>query len=165
MFFEHLQELWLHQHPGQLILVPDHSFGEEIFPNIQPEPSPMQLEAIPSHPIASHVEKETNLHFATTSFQVVVESNKVSPELPLLQTKQSQFPQSLLLSFVLQIPHQLCCSCLHTVQGLNVLYWGARNWTHCSRCSLTRAEYKGMITSPVLLATVFLKQARISLAF
>ena len=33
---------------------------------------------------------------ATTSFQVVVESNKVSPEPPFLQAKQPQFPQPLL---------------------------------------------------------------------
>jgi len=50
----------------------------------------MQLEAIASRPIASYLAEETNNHLTTTSFQVVVESEKVSPQLPLLQTEQLQ---------------------------------------------------------------------------
>jgi len=42
----------------------------------------MQLEAIASHPIASHLGEETNACLTTASFQVVVESNKVSPQPP-----------------------------------------------------------------------------------
>jgi len=38
----------------------------------------MQLEAMSSHPIASYLGEETNIHFTTASFQVVVESDKVS---------------------------------------------------------------------------------------
>ena len=33
-FFEHLQGWWLNHFPGQPVLVPDHSFSKEIFPNI-----------------------------------------------------------------------------------------------------------------------------------
>ena len=44
-------------------------------------------------------------HLSTTSFQVVVESDKVTPEPLLLQTEQSQFPQPLLIRLVLQTPH------------------------------------------------------------
>jgi len=54
----------------------------------------MQLEAIASHAIASYLGEGTNL--TTTALQVVqvvVESKKVSPQPPLLQTKQPQFPQ------------------------------------------------------------------------
>ena len=65
----------------------------------------MQLEASPYSPITSYVEKEANTHFTTTSFQVTVKSYKVSSEPPLLQTKQSQFPQQLLIRLVLQTPH------------------------------------------------------------
>jgi len=39
----------------------------------------MQLEAIASCPIASHLGEETNTCLTTTPFQVVVESNKVPP--------------------------------------------------------------------------------------
>ena len=46
-------------------------------------------------------------HLSTTSFQGVVESDKVSPEPPLLQTKQAQFPQLLLIRLVLHIHHHL----------------------------------------------------------
>jgi len=66
----------------------DPSFSKEIFPNIHSEPPLMQLEAIASHPIVSYLGEETNTCLTTTSFQVVVESNKVPPQPPLLQTKQ-----------------------------------------------------------------------------
>ena len=56
----------------------------------------MQLEAIASRPIASYLGEETNTRLITTSFQVVVESGKVSPQLPLLWTKQP--PDNYLLS-------------------------------------------------------------------
>jgi len=82
--------------------------GKKFFPNIQSEPPLAQLEAILSYPITSYMGEETNLHL-TTTFQGVEESNEVSPEPPLLQTKQFQFPQLLLIRPVLQTPHQLCC--------------------------------------------------------
>ena len=80
--------------------MPDHSFSEEIFPNIQTKPPPMQLEAIASHPITSYLGEETNTCLTTTSSYVVVESKKIPPQPPLLQTKQSQLPQLLLISLV-----------------------------------------------------------------
>ena len=80
---------------------------KEIFPNIQPESFLVQLEAIPSSPIISYVREQADLHLATVSFQVVVESDKVSSKPPLLQTKQSQFPQPLLIRLVIETPHQL----------------------------------------------------------
>ncbi|GAB0205085.1 hypothetical protein GRJ2_002974100 [Grus japonensis] len=49
----------------------DHSFDEDIFPNIQPKPPLMQLEAISSCPIASYLGEETNTHVTTTSFQAL----------------------------------------------------------------------------------------------
>ena len=61
----------------------------------------MQFEVIASRPIASYLGEETNTCLTTTSFQVVVESNKVPPQPPLLQTTQCQFLQSLLLRLVL----------------------------------------------------------------
>jgi len=89
MFFEHLQGWGLHHCPGQPVPMSDHSFSKEIFHNIQPKPPLMQPEATSSHPIASYLGEETNLNLTTTSFQVAVESDKVSPQPPLLQTKQS----------------------------------------------------------------------------
>ncbi|KAK4824542.1 LOW QUALITY PROTEIN: hypothetical protein QYF61_016146, partial [Mycteria americana] len=50
----------------------------------------------------------------------VVESDKVSPEPPLLQAKQPQFPQPLLIRLLLQTLHQLRCPSLDTLQHLNV---------------------------------------------
>ena len=81
--------------------MPDHSFSKEIFPNIQSEPPLMKLEAVASHPIASYLREETNTCLTTTSFQVVVESDKVPPQPLLLQTKQPQFLQPLLVILVL----------------------------------------------------------------
>ena len=48
----------------------------------------MQLEAIDSRNVASYLGEETSTCLTTTSIQVVVESNKVPPQPPLLQTKQ-----------------------------------------------------------------------------
>jgi len=68
----------------QPIPVPDHPFREVVFPNVQPGSSLAQLEAIPSSPITSHTREEADPQPTTTSLQVVIESNKVSPEPPLL---------------------------------------------------------------------------------
>ena len=84
--------------------MPHHSFGEEIFPNIQTEPSLAQLEAIPSDSISSYEGEEANPYLATTSFQAIVENYNV-PKPPLLQSKQSQFLPPLPIRFVLQNPH------------------------------------------------------------
>jgi len=66
---------------GQPIPVPDHSFEEEIFPNIQPEPLLVQLEATPSSSFASYTGKEADPHHTTTSFQGVIKNYKVSLDL------------------------------------------------------------------------------------
>ena len=73
----------------------DNPFSEEIFPNVQPEPPLMQLEAISCYSSTCYLGEETNVHLTTSFFQVAVESDKVSPQPPLLQTKVSQFPQLL----------------------------------------------------------------------
>ena len=66
--------------PRQPVPAPDDSFGEEIFPHVQPEPPMAQFKAIPSCPIASYTGGQP--HLATTYFQAVVESDKGSPESP-----------------------------------------------------------------------------------
>ncbi|KAK4826468.1 LOW QUALITY PROTEIN: hypothetical protein QYF61_009195 [Mycteria americana] len=98
----------------------DNPFSEVKFPNIQSKPPLVQLEAISSHPITCYLGEETDPHLSTTSFQVVVESNKVSPQPPFLQAKQSQFPQPPLIRLLLQTLHQLRCPSLDTLQHLNV---------------------------------------------
>jgi len=50
--------------------------------------------------------EEANSHFTTTSFQAVVENDKVTLEPPLLQNEQSQLLQPLLIGPVLQTPHR-----------------------------------------------------------
>lgn len=40
--------------------------------------------------------------------------------------------------------------------SMSLFYWVAQTWTQHSRCSLTRAEQRGMITSHNLLAMLFL---------
>jgi len=72
----------------------------------------MQREAIPSRPIAGYMGEEANSPLITTSFQVVVESDEVSPEPPLLQIKLSLFPQLFLIRLVLQ-----------TLQSIVPLLW------------------------------------------
>ncbi|KAK4831836.1 hypothetical protein QYF61_019594, partial [Mycteria americana] len=98
----------------------DNPFSEEKFPNIQSKPPLAQLEATSSHPITCYLGEETDPHISTTSFQAVVESDKVSPQPPFLQAKQSQLPQPLLIRLLLQTLHQLRCPSLDTLQHLNV---------------------------------------------
>ncbi|KAK1210848.1 KIF2A protein, partial [Pygoscelis papua] len=95
--------------------------NREIFPNIQSKPPLAQLEAISSRPITSYLGEETDPHLATTSFQVAVERDEVSPQPLLLQAKQPQFPQPLLIRLLLQTPHQPRCPSLDTLQHLDVL--------------------------------------------
>ena len=70
---------------------------------MQPESPLAQLEVIPSSPVPSYTGEETESHLITTSLEVVVESDKVTPEPPLLQSEQYQPPQPLLTR--LQTPH------------------------------------------------------------
>ena len=63
------------------------TLSERIFPNVQPESPQHNLRLIPPSLIASYVGEETDPHLVTISLQTVVESDKASPELHLLQTK------------------------------------------------------------------------------
>ncbi|KAK4821927.1 hypothetical protein QYF61_004930 [Mycteria americana] len=110
----------LNHFPGQPGPMLDNPFSEEKFPNIQSKPLLAQLEAISSRPITCYLGEETDPHLSTTSFQVVVESDEVSPQPPFLQAKQPQLPQPLLIRLVLQTLHQLRCPSLDTLQHLNV---------------------------------------------
>ncbi|KAK4816771.1 hypothetical protein QYF61_022769, partial [Mycteria americana] len=118
--FKYLQGWRLNHFPGQSVPMLDNPLGEEKFPNIQSKPPLAQLEAISSCPITCYLGEETDPHLSTTSFQVVVESKKVSPQPPFLQAKQSQLPQPLLIRLVLQTLHQLRCPSLDTLQYLNI---------------------------------------------
>ncbi|KAK4829031.1 hypothetical protein QYF61_001806 [Mycteria americana] len=118
---QHYAQGWrLHHLSGQPVPMLDYPFSEEKFPNIQSKTLLAQLEAISSHPITCYLGEETDPHLTTTSFQAVVESDKVSPQPPLLQAKQPQFPQPLLRRLALQILHQLHCPSLDTLQHLHV---------------------------------------------
>ena len=79
----------------------NNPFSEDVCPTIQFKPSLEQLEAISSHPITCSLEKVIEPHLAITSFQAVVESDKVPLHPPFLQTKQPLFPQLLLIRLVL----------------------------------------------------------------
>ncbi|KAK4822623.1 hypothetical protein QYF61_017828 [Mycteria americana] len=118
--FKYLQGWQLNHFPGQSVPMLDNPLGEEKFPNIQSKPPLAQLEAISSCPITCYLGEETDPHLSTTSFQVVVESDEVSPQPPFLQAKQSQLPQPLLIRLLLQTLHQLRCPSLYALQYLNI---------------------------------------------
>ncbi|KAK4818143.1 hypothetical protein QYF61_006742, partial [Mycteria americana] len=80
--YAHIQGWRLNHFPGQPVPVLDNPFSEVKFPNIQSKPPLAQLEAISSCPITCYLGEETDPHLSTTSFQVVVESDKVSPQPP-----------------------------------------------------------------------------------
>ena len=56
----------------------DNPFSEDIFPDIQSKLPLAQFKAVSSHPITCYLGEDTDTQLATTSFQVVVESDKVS---------------------------------------------------------------------------------------
>ena len=71
----------------------NNPFCKEVFSDIQPKPTLVQLEAISPHPVTY----EINSTLAVRTFQILEESNKVSPQPPLPHTEQPQFLQSLLI--------------------------------------------------------------------
>lgn len=79
--------------------VSDHLFSGEILPVVQPEPPLAEFEAM--YPFLG---EEADSHLTTTSFQIVVESNEVSAELPFFQTKQPKLPQLPLIRVTLLDP-------------------------------------------------------------
>jgi len=46
--------------------------------------------------------------------------------------------------------------------SMSLLYWGAQNWTQCSRSGLTSAEQRGRIPCLALLAALLLVQPRMA---
>ncbi|KAK4818041.1 hypothetical protein QYF61_004568 [Mycteria americana] len=164
--FKYLQGWRLNHFPGQPVPMLDNPLGEEKFPNIPSKPPLAQLEAISSCPITCYLGEETDPHLSTTSFQAVVESDKVSPQPPFLQAKQPQFPQPLLIRLLLQTLHQLRCPSLDTLQHLNIpLVAGGPELNTVFEVRPHQCRDRGTITSLVLLATLFLIQARMPLAF
>ena len=103
--------------------MPDHSLREKVFPYLQYKSPLVQLVSISSGPVCCLGEEAKPL-LITASLQEVVECNEVSPEPPLLQTKQSQLSQLPLIRLVLQTAHQLCCPSLNMFQGVNVFLLG-----------------------------------------
>ena len=85
----------------------------KFFPKVQPEHPLVQLEAIPSN-----FTWETDTHLITTSFQAVVEGDKVSPDPPEGSTAPatSATPHKTCAPE----PLQICCPSPYMLQGLNV---------------------------------------------
>ncbi|KAK4829679.1 hypothetical protein QYF61_005972 [Mycteria americana] len=89
-----------------------------------------------------------------------------SPLSLLFQAKQSQVPQPLPISLVLQTLPQLRCPSLDTLQPLNVsLGVGGPTLNTAFEVRPHQCRVQGTITALVLLATLFLIQARMPLAF
>ncbi|KAK4823068.1 hypothetical protein QYF61_025407 [Mycteria americana] len=136
----------------------DNPFSEVKFPNIQSKPPLVQLEAISSRPIACYLGEETD----PTSLQPPF-SDEVSPQPPFLQAEQPQLPQPLPISLVLQTLPQLRCPSLDTLQHLNVLL--VVRGPKLNTVFEVQPHQWGTITALLLLATLFLIQARMPLAF
>lgn len=80
-----------HPLPWEPVPVLDSPLGDEVFPNLQSKPPLVQFEPISSCSIACPLQEETDTHLAMTSFQVIAESEKVSPDSSLLQDKRPSF--------------------------------------------------------------------------
>jgi len=130
---KHLQEWWLHYHPGQPFPTPHHSIWEEIFPNIKPAPPLAQLTAASSRPIA--VREEAHPTSTQPPFRQLWRAIRSPLSLLFSRIKKTQFPQLLPMRLVLQTPHSfvapfsitssLCCSsCWHRARTVRtVVAW------------------------------------------
>ncbi|KAK4814367.1 LOW QUALITY PROTEIN: hypothetical protein QYF61_017780 [Mycteria americana] len=119
MSFKYPQGWRLNHFTEQPVPMLDNPFSEVKFPNIQSKPPLVQLEAISSCPITCYLGEETEPP-PLYNLLSVVESDEVSPQPLLLQAKQPQFPQSVLIRLLLQTLHQLHCPSLDMLQHLNV---------------------------------------------
>lgn len=77
MFFVHLQGWRLHHFPGQPAPVPDHSFSKDFFLISSWNLTWCNFRSFPLILLLFTWEKETKSCLITTSFQVLVGSNKV----------------------------------------------------------------------------------------
>jgi len=107
------------------------------FPDIQSKPPLAPLEAISPHPVTCHQWEETNPIHPVITFQVLEESNKVSPQPPLPQTKQPQFLQSLLIGHTLQ-----------AFTSLIALLWTCSSTSMSKCCSIVWKTFWKMPSSP-----------------
>lgn len=90
--FQHILQIlqviwWLDHFPGQC--VPVYKLFGEFFPlNIQSKSPLLQPEAIFFSSVTYYLGEEENIHLVITSFQIVVESDKVPTETNFLQAGQ-----------------------------------------------------------------------------
>lgn len=103
---------WHNPFPGQAASVLKNPFGKEIFFSY---PCLTKFEVIYSCTIACYLGEATESQLTTTSFEIVVENDKVP--LSLLQAKRPQLPQSLFIRFMFQTLH---CSSLGALRHLSV---------------------------------------------
>ncbi|KAK4811465.1 hypothetical protein QYF61_010344 [Mycteria americana] len=153
--FKYLQGWRLNHFTRQPVPMLDNPFSEEIFPNIQSKPPLAQLEAISSRPITCYLGEETDPTSRQPPFRQLQRAMR-SP-LSLLFSRLNN-PRSLSRS-----PSALCSRPFPSSVAL--LWTRASPSMSLLSCGLTSAEYRGTIPALVLLATLFLIQARMPLAF
>ena len=85
MVFKHIQGL--NHLPEQHIPVLNNPFCKEVFPDIQPKLTWHNLRPFPSSCHLTAVRRDQP-RSAVSTFQILEESNKVSPQPPFPQTKQ-----------------------------------------------------------------------------
>jgi len=77
-------------------------------------------------PIAGYQGEEISTSLSMSPPQEAVDSNEVTPQPPLLQTRQAQSPQLLHIAHAFQAFHQPCCPSLDVFKDLHILLklWG-----------------------------------------
>jgi len=132
---------------------------KKFFPDIQPKSSLMQLEAISSRPVTCHQWEGTTPTLAVSTFQILEESNKVSPQPPFRQTKQPQFLQSTLVGHILQALHKPCCPSLTCSRADYTIKWHQTAARETLSLNLGPGRYKAfnftLEKNKVLLITQF----------
>lgn len=105
--------------PGQPLPMLGHFFIQNFFlisnlslPWCSLKPFPLDLS------VSCYLGEEAGPHLAMISFQALVESEEVSPELPLLQAGHPQLSQPLLTAPTLRTPQQLLSPALDPLRPL-----------------------------------------------
>jgi len=101
---EYLQRRRLHSLPGQPVPVLHRPQREEVLPHVQLELPVLQFVPVAPCPVTGHHCKESGPVLLTHTLQIFISISRVPSQPSLLQAKQAQLPQPLLVGEMFQSP-------------------------------------------------------------
>lgn len=130
--FVSLQRKRLHNLFVQPAPVLCHPQCKEVFPHIQMALPVFQFVPIAPYPVAGHQWKESGPILLTPTIDIFVRIDKIPSQSFLLQGKQTQLSQPVLIREMLQTPDCLCSPLLYPLQVVSCLSCTGEPRTGCS---------------------------------